>query len=480
MAPFLLLTACMRCIQGSVASIVVIVGLGCNASTPPGDAETGDASAGGRTTGGMETSTSAAGSAEAGPSTDQSTDSSGSSTGTSGDPTTRGTTGATGPDAESSSGSTGGEVDCPGLDAFDCAPCDLVVPDDAPTISDAILDSSAPGLVCVRAGDYEESITLRPHVSVRGVGPQTRIIGQVSLVDLPDPDPTPTVVSDLTVGNSYGGFLSCPPNNQICNGNNADNYGLTIALTIERTIIEPVPGIGTTYCLWYTPFGGSTNLTVRDSECHSNDGLRLVPRANQPETISIDILIERNVITPGVHDWIGGPVDVLPELDLATEDSHYDVTIRNNSMERTWGPAFYITTSPAWPSDASITLAHNTAADATGLSIIPAAIWHDGPDSGGPPLHVANNLFHEYEALLEGVPLQTEIGNLLVEGAFPFVSIEDGDFHLLDGAGAIDAGAPGFADDDFDGDLRPLDGDGDGSAVADIGFDEYDPDEPEG
>ena len=56
-----------------------------------------------------------------------------------------------------------------------------------------------------------------------------------------------------------------------------------------------------------------------------------------------------------------------------------------------------------------------------------------------------------------------------------FVDPDNGDFHLLPDSPCIDAGsdtAPNLPDEDFEGDPRSLDGDRDGSAIADMGVDE--------
>ncbi len=61
-------------------------------------------------------------------------------------------------------------------------------------------------------------------------------------------------------------------------------------------------------------------------------------------------------------------------------------------------------------------------------------------------------------------------GQAAVEGDARFVNAAGGDFHLRAGSPAIDRGSAAAAPrDDFDGRVRPLDGDGDGVAAYDIG-----------
>ena len=61
-------------------------------------------------------------------------------------------------------------------------------------------------------------------------------------------------------------------------------------------------------------------------------------------------------------------------------------------------------------------------------------------------------------------------GSDYVEGDPLFANASGADYHLWENSPAIDAGsAVGAPSDDFDGRVRPLDGNGDGTAAYDIG-----------
>ncbi len=84
-----------------------------------------------------------------------------------------------------------------------------------------------------------------------------------------------------------------------------------------------------------------------------------------------------------------------------------------------------------------------------------------------------NNLLFDNGVNYQGIADQTgSAGNLAVDPRF--ADIAGGDYHLLAGSPAIDAGSSvGAPATDFDGRTRPFDGDGDGNALVDIGAFEF-------
>jgi parallel beta-helix repeat protein len=64
-------------------------------------------------------------------------------------------------------------------------------------------------------------------------------------------------------------------------------------------------------------------------------------------------------------------------------------------------------------------------------------------------------------------------GTINLNGDPAFVNPSAWDYHLTASSAAIDRGVSAGVTDDIDGDSRPVDGDGDGTAVVDIGADEF-------
>jgi parallel beta-helix repeat protein len=85
---------------------------------------------------------------------------------------------------------------------------------------------------------------------------------------------------------------------------------------------------------------------------------------------------------------------------------------------------------------------------------------------------VWNNTWVDYNAQTGSI-CEPGIGDISADPMF--VDAANGDYHLQYNSPCIDAGinAPELPDYDFDGDLRILDGNNDGTAVVDMGADEY-------
>ena len=98
-------------------------------------------------------------------------------------------------------------------------------------------------------------------------------------------------------------------------------------------------------------------------------------------------------------------------------------------------------------------------------------------DGNGNDIGAEVNLYNNDYAVLA----YDDGDNLVPRGNISQDPLLTGSFHLQAGSPCIDAGensAPGIPTTDFEGDSRTLDGNGDGSSVADMGADEYNPGAP--
>ena len=90
------------------------------------------------------------------------------------------------------------------------------------------------------------------------------------------------------------------------------------------------------------------------------------------------------------------------------------------------------------------------------------------------PLFAYNDVFNAGSGLRYGGDCVDHTGQNGNISADPFSRNVAPSFRLSPGSPAIDSAGPGPADD-FDGDTRPIDGNGDGTPAVDMGADEYVP-----
>ncbi len=103
-----------------------------------------------------------------------------------------------------------------------------------------------------------------------------------------------------------------------------------------------------------------------------------------------------------------------------------------------------------------------------------AAVVECAPFTTESPLFAYNDVFNAESGLRYGGDCVDQTGQNGNISADPFRLNVAPNFRLGPGSPAIDSAGPGPADD-FDGDTRPIDGDGDGTPAVDMGADEYVP-----
>ena len=370
----------------------------------------------------------------------------------------------------------------------------LNVPGDFSTIQAAIDAAVAGDTVLVGPGTYTERPVISKDITVESSdGPQTTFIdgnlaGTVVTVDAEAAE-TP-VLRGFTIrrGNHsiWAGIRitgdALIEDNVITES--CDGYAVVAgnsSATIRENVISGngTPGCGSDGGL---SIGGS-GVQVLDNVIADNTGVGIHLNGAQTSLIARNVIRDNGGGTGGGIEMINAPNPVIVN-NLITGNAGV------------LGPGIYWNSSEAGTVIANNTIVNNTVLPGANLpssgvyvqgvtlafvfanNIIASS--HDKPalycagDFGGnapPPSH--NDIWNSVGSAVEGVCLGL-VGtdsNVSIDPKFADPGV--GDFHLRPDSPLIDAGREANApSDDFDGDARPHDGDENGTAAVDIGFDE--------
>ncbi|NIM59041.1 MAG: DUF1565 domain-containing protein [Candidatus Aminicenantes bacterium] len=263
--------------------------------------------------------------------------------------------------------------------------------------------------------------------------------------------------------------------------------------------------IGAGASLVYIDAGGSGNVIEGADRC-TIEGFTITNSGPDPSDSGIDcpnfctMLITNNIVT-GCTNGIycaqsssiisnnvisnnGNPNNDTVDFAICCNDS--SLTISNNLIIDNLEVAIYT----CWSLSDSALILNNTIAN----NVDDHGVWcnESSPEiknniivgnSGGivaiyssfPKISyndVWNNMGADYDAQTGSI-CEPGIGDISADPMF--VDAANGDYHLQYNSPCIDAGTnvPEFPDYDFEGDLRILDGDNDGTALVDMGADEY-------
>lgn len=377
---------------------------------------------------------------------------------------------------------------CTVTNDFDCAICDVTVPDDFATIAAAIQAAPAPGTVCIRAGTYTENLTLRAHVSLQGAGDATRIEGNVSVENLASADATPTNLRDLLIHAGIAPITACPANmpGALCT---LSVNGQTVSLAMDRVTIDGDTGPGTVWCAGIQVFSGSLVLAFRDSLCKSERGIRFSGGFSPGMPAKYELEVVRSRFHP--QPTLGWTYDSIEFLIQAGNScgaltpaagSVAKATIVNNEFVSSHYDAVYLTPCLAMNAadamNSGMFLLNNTfVPDQTAMGDLAFGVWYNALGGYGPDFVYANNLYVGANASnpVRGIAPDLSVANLGTTMS-PFVDLAATDLRLMPGSAAIDAADPQYAPTtDNRGSPRPVDGNGDGTKAPDIGAHEYMP-----
>jgi len=339
---------------------------------------------------------------------------------------------------------------------------------DFTNIQNAIDAASDGDTVFVHKGTYYENINLKDGIIMQGEGADVATIdgGGAGSVVTADGVGAETMMDGFTItggSSDYGGGIdmrdSSPTiHNNIFQNNSADEFGGGIYMhggspTITNNSFQDNTAQkngGGIYLEWGLPT--LTNNTIVHNSADYDGGGIYIYRSSP--------IIINNTIIGNSADSCGGGICIY---------EHSSPLISNNLIIGNSAPnggAIF------GEGDVSPKIINNNICgnsidgvhcgdDVSTFTITNNIIWGNGDDLYG--------CTATYSDIEDGDPGE---GNICADPMF--VDAAGGDYHLQSGSPCIDAGTnEGAPSTDFDGNQRPMDGDGDGIAIIDMGAFEY-------
>lgn len=317
----------------------------------------------------------------------------------------------------------------------------LNVPGDYPTIQAAIDAASRGDTVLVAPGEYVESITLKPWVTVKSAdGPEVTTIR----------------------GNGWYTW---------------EGWGV-IPYTVVGASDSTISGFTITGDVRWWPGGGMGIINRRVSSLKITNNIITGNETGIYNEYS-DLTINKNIITGsrcGIFDWGKGSPTITNNIITGNWDGmdgwYSFATITNNTITGNGGSGIFM-----W-AESSPTITNNIITSNGACGIVTGGNWPYYPiiisnnniwgNEMGWFWGNESNIWNFYGADL------TVVDNISVDPMF--VSPTTGNYHLQEGSPCIDAGtnaAPSLPATDFYGNPRIADGNSDGVAIVDMGAYEF-------